>query len=280
MKNPRKTALKPLLNWHITAFKLPSVALLIVLPGCTQPGRDHTSHRDHLIGWYKVTNRDTIIPVFKQNGTYFSVCRGFEIPFKECPEGLEWALSPSSLLGTKIGRDAALNVTYLAVVDAQANNFTDGRYGVGEKETMTQVDKPPELLNVKARPPQTINDFIGWYQPIWSPGVRIEIRKSGDQYFSQEQEFSGPKPGSWTTRVEPMELTALPDQLGFTGFDRKNRHRLVYDESLKRFELVKTIAKTTPSVIRMPLARIPAPSSPDGGAGPSLMMAMGIPSWH
>ena len=52
---------------------------------------------------YGVVEGDTIIPVFKTDGTYYSVCRGFEIPLKQCPEGVEWAATPSSMVGTTIG---------------------------------------------------------------------------------------------------------------------------------------------------------------------------------
>ena len=277
----RTPAMTTFPKWSPMFFKMAGVVLLTVLSGCGEPGaRSQAGPRDHLHGWYKVTKGDTLIPVFKRDGTYYSVCRGFEIPFKECPEGLEWALTPSSMVGTKIGWDAASKTAYLAVVDAQASNFTDGGYGTGEKEPMTRLDKPSGLLDAKARPPRTHDDFLGWYQLVWTPGVRIEIRKDGDRYFSQDREFGGPKPGSWTTRVEPRELTRLPDQLGFTGFDRKKRHRLVYNDTLNRFELVMGIEGTTSSIIRMPLARISAPSSPEGGRTPSPMVAIGIPSWH
>lgn len=280
MSTSRTTIQKSLLSGLGTALKLSGFALFSVLTGCAQPSKEPAGHRDHLVGWYKVVKKDTIIPVFKRNGIYYSVCRGAEVPLKECAEGLEWALTPSSMVGTKIGWDAASKSPYLAVVDSQASNFTDDRYGVGEKEGMTRVDKPPGLFDAKARRPRTINDFIGCYQPVWFPFVRIEISKTNDRYFSQEHELNGPKPGSWKTRVEPTELWPLSDQLGFTGFDRKNRYRLVYSSDLNRFELVKSPEDKTPAVIRMPVARVPSPASPEGGAAPSPLMRLGIPSWH
>lgn len=180
------------------------------------------------------------------------------------------------MVGTKIGWDAASKTHYLAVMDQQASNNSEGGYGREEMQPMTQIEKPSELLKAEARRPRTQDDFLGWYQPIWFPWVRIEIRKDGDRYVSQEHEFRGPKPGSWQTRVELRELTPLSDQLGFTGFERHSSPRLVYNEALKRFELVMT----TPSVIRMPLARISAPCSPEGDHAPPPTVAIGIPSWH
>jgi hypothetical protein len=253
------------------------IALVVAAAGCANPPG---GSRDHLLGWFKLTKGDTLIPVLKQAGTYYSVCWGVEIPLKECPEGLEWAVSPSSMTGTKIGWDAASNTPYLAVVDEQASNFTDGRYGVGEKEAMTRVDKPPRLLQAKARRPRAQEDFLGWFQPVWLPWVKITIRKDGDRYVNQDWELHGAEPRSWKAHPETRELTPLPDQLGFGGFERHGGPRLVYNGALKRFELVMTDPKRQPSEIRMPLARLPATSSPELDASPSPAVPIGIPSWH
>jgi len=254
--------------------------LLIVTSGCANPEtQSQAGSRDHLVGWFEMTKGNTIIPVFKAEETYYSVCMGSEIPFKDCPEGLEWAFTPSSMVGTKIGYDAASKANYIVIEDAQLKSQSEF-YVSGEKRPITKTEKPSGLLDAKARRPRTIEDFLGWFQPVWFSGVRFEIRKEGDRYFSQEQEFSGPKPGSWKSRVEPREIKPLPDQLGFTGFDRKNSHRLVYNKVLKRFELAMKREKMSPSVVRMPLARLSAPSRPEGGHAPSPMVAIGIPSWH
>jgi hypothetical protein len=298
LSTPRKASVPVFLRRCSTLSKIAGVAVRIavvvslttVMVGCVKPPeRSHASKRDRLLGWFKLPGRnekkevisghDTLIPVFKRDGIYYSVCRGFEIPFKECPEGLEWALTPFNIVGTKIGWDAASKTYYLAVMDNQASNLSDGRYGCGEKEPMTRIEKPSGLLNARARRPRTNQDFLGWYQPIWFPWVKIGIRKNGDRYFSGEQEFHD-VPGIWKTSAEPRELTPLPDQLGFTGFDRNSSHRLVHNEALKRFELVFERMETTPTVIRMPLARVSAPSSSEGGNAPPPTVAIGIPSWH
>jgi len=254
-------------------------SLALILAGCA--GRSLPSQCgscDRLVGWYERTGSNSLIPVFKHDGTYFSVCRGFEIPFKESPEGLEWGTAPSSMTGTKIGWDAALKTHYLAVMDTQASNFTDGRYGCGEKETIVRIEKPAWLAKARARRPRTRDDLLGWYQPVWLPGLEIQIWKHGDRYFSTMQ--AAHRPGDSNEHAETRELTRLPDQLGFTGFERKGSIRLAYNEALKRFELVKTIMETTPSAIRMPLARVPAPPSPEGGHTSPPMVRIGIPSWH
>jgi hypothetical protein len=258
-----------------------------ILAGCASPPG---GSRDHLVGWFDVLERDEnkkvipgqgrLIPVFKRSGAYYSVCRGFECPLKECPEGLAWAVTPSSMTGTKIGWDAASKTAYLAVLDSQASNFTDGRYGVGEKQPLTRVEKPSGLLDAKASRPRSRDDFLGWFQPIWLPWVKIGVRKDGDRYVSQDRVFHGPEPGSWKTSAETHELTPLPDQLGFTGFERGGGPRIVYNGALKRFELVMSDSKRSTPEIRMPLARVPAPASPEREGSPAPAARIGIPAWH
>ena len=68
--------------------------------------------------------------------------------------------------------------------------------------------KPPERLQVDNR-----DHLLGWYQLVWTPGVRIEIHKDGDRFVCQNYEFHPPV--LWRTSGEPTELTPLPDQPGF-----------------------------------------------------------------
>ncbi len=260
--------------------KMKRIATLLILIGIsvlgchasTGPSADDrlgVGNCDYLVGWFKMMGRDTMIPVFKIDETYYSVCRGFEIPLKECPEGLEWALTPSSMVGTTIGFDEASSTHYIAVMDSQLSNFSDGRGGTGEKQSITKIDKPSGLLDATAERPRTNDDFLGWYQPVWPPWFRFEVREDGEKHLVAMPGLDG------KTEEEPRELTPLPDRLGFTGFDRRNRHSLTYNEALKRFELTKTSS----CVIRMPLARVPPPPSPDGREAPTVT-DIGIPSWH
>ena len=263
-------------------------AILLILialgvSGCGTLTEQSARTHDHLVGWYKLPARHyktreimpepgTLIPVFKIDEAYYSVCRGYEIPLRECPEGLAWAFLPSSMKGTKIGLDERSKEPYMIIEDARAQY--EGDYSTsGEKQFMTKIDKPSWLPDTTSKPRRTNDDFLGWYQPVWFPFVRWEIRKHGERYISAEQELN--EQGIWKARVEPHEITPLPDRLGFTGFDRKRRNSLTYNEALKRFELTKTGS----CVIRMPLARVsPSPSS-EGGAVPP-PMGIGIPSWH
>jgi hypothetical protein len=234
--------------------------------------------RDRFLGWYKLTGGDTIIPVFKVHGTYYSVSwPGAEVPLKECPEGLEWAPTPSSMEGTKIGFDEDSNSYYVAIMDSQASHFSDGKYGVGEKQALTRIDKPSGLLDATAQRPRSNDDFLGWYQFVWLPCLGYELRKDGERYIAIGQIC--PEPGLWKTEGEPRELTPLPDGLGFV-IDKKLRVRLTYNEALKRFELTMRDDKRQPAVIRMPLARVSALASAEGDAVPLLTAKIGIPSWH
>jgi len=259
----------------------------ITVPECdrqTGPSADglaKAGDRDYLVGWYKLPARHrrtrkpipdrpgTLIPVLKIDGTYYSVCRGWEAPLKECPEGLEWAFTPSSMVGTTIGFNETSNAYYIIIEDqGLATNYEP--YISGERRPMTRIDKPSGLLDATAKRPRTNHDFLGRYQPVWPPWFRFEIRRDRDRYVLVMPRLDG------KGQEEPRELTPLPDRLGFTGFDRQKKHRLTYNDALRRFELTKTGS----CVIRMPLARVsPAPSS-QRGAVPQPHMRIGIPSWH
>jgi len=230
--------------------------------------------------WYKlppvdrITHRDTLLPILKIGGTYYTVCRGFEIPLKECPEGLQWALTPSAMSETTIGFYGPSRPCSIRIVDRQRASFDDF-YLPDEMRPvpMTRVDKPPGLLDATARRPRTIDDFLGFYQPVWFPWVRWEIRRDGERYWRVDYELDAPQPsGVWKTQGEPYELTPLSDRLGFTDFRGTPAHNLTYNEALRRFELIQMN-----SGIRMPLARV-SPSPGTDTAGPTT--PIGIPAWH
>ena len=267
------------------------IMIALGVSGCGPLTEPSVGARDYLLGWYKLPNRHyrtrkvipgggTLIPVFKNDGIYYSVCRGFEVPLKECPEGLEWAFTPSSMVGTKIGFDEASNAYYIIIEDAgaQGAQYEGDCSTSGEKQFMTRVDKPSGLPDVTARPPRTNDDFLGWYQPVWFPWIGFEIRKDGKRCLSVEWELSGAeRPAVWKSHGKPRELMPIPGRLGFTGFDRKNRHNLTYNEILERFELTKQRDKRQPAIIRMPLVRVSP--HPEFAAVPP-PMRIGIPAWH
>jgi hypothetical protein len=244
-----------------------------------------SAHGDNMIVWYKLLPRDrmsrrvvppggTLIPILKIDGSYYTVCRGIEIPLKECPEGLQWALTPSSMSETTIGFHGPSETCSIRIVDRQRANFDDF-YLPDEMPAlpMTRVDRPADLPDATAPPPQTLDDFLGWYEPAWLPWVRWEIRKDGQRYWAVEQQYQVvEQPAGWKGRGEPYELIPLPDELGFTGRPGRNPHRFAYNDVRKCFELV-----LLNSGARMPLARVTPSSGSDAGL-PSMMI--GIPAWH
>lgn len=230
---------------------------------------------DQLVGWFKLPGRDTLIPVFKTGGTFYTVSwPGAEIPLKECTEGLEWGITPSSMEGTKIAFDEDSKSYSIIIVDRMAMSVTD--IGDPEWQPVTKIDKPSWLLEAKAGRPKKQDDFIGWYQFVWLP-IRFEIRKEGGWFFVQEQRLH--EPGVWRNDEEPRELSPLPDRLGFVMHERE-RVNLTYNESLKRFEMTFQDDKSSPDVLRIPLARIPSPPSPEADAVPTPTVRIGIPTWH
>jgi hypothetical protein len=266
------------------------LAILFVLIGVgalgcgTSPERSSGS-RDHLLGWYELPARDhdthkvirgpgTLIPVFKIDRTYYSVCRGFEVPLKECAEGLEWASSPSSMEGTTIGFDAESSEAYIRIVDHGLDGMND-MYIPGEKRFMKKIAKPSwfPMLNAETKPPRTNDDLLGCYQLAWIPAARMTVRREAERYYLVTHlRASGHDD-------DIIELKPLPDQLGFTSFDDEVAVNLTYNEALKRFEIIPT--KHLFPHDRMPLVRVApeVPSQSDTSPIPT-MQKIGIPSWH
>lgn len=228
------------------------------------PGRQHRSHR-------VIPGRDTLIPVFKRDGIYYSVCKGIEVPLKECPGGLEWGLEPSSMVGTKFTYDEAAESYFITIVDQrEANN---NEYSLsGEKQPVKKAAKPAEVPDATAERPRSNDDFVGWYQLLWLPMVRYEIRKEGGKYAAAM--WMARSPGGWQAGGS-SELTPLPDRLGFS-LGGKGAAGLVYNEAAGRFEIVS--GKSGQPSLTTPLARIKPPASPEKDAVP-MVMSVGIPSW-
>jgi len=257
-------------------FLLP-IALVVVAYGNTMAGQP-TGARDHLLGWYKLADR-ALIPIFKIERTYYTVVHpGIEIPLKECPEGLQWALAPSSMVGTKIGSHGESNDVYISIVDTVRVNHEES-FVSGEKQPMTRVGKPSWLLDATAPPPRAHDDFLGWYQPVWCPYIRLEIRKEGKRYLAEFQILREPdETGSWTPDGEPHELSLLRNRLGFVMKEIDGvTHHIVHNESAEQFEL--TGPNMDARVSRMPLARVAAPTSKKPPV-PSPRMRIGIPYWN
>lgn len=228
--------------------------------------QENTVDRDDLIGWYQMKN-DTLVPVFKRDGAYCSVSRGFEIPLRECPEGLIEAHTPPDAEGTTIGRyHEDPDKYFISIVDRQRENFEES-FVSGQKQEMEKIKKPFEPLESDAPAPQSLDDFLGWYQPVWFPVVRLELRKENQSYFAAEHYTN--ESGQWTTG-HTEELTPLTEGLGFA--EDGEPVSWIYNDALRRFEIT---LKTDDTLVRMPLARV----SPDEKEGVKTLK-IGIPYWH
>jgi len=155
-------------------------------PSENHPSVDRSSdltNRDDLLGWYNLANK-ALIPVFKSDGTYYSVCEGWEVPLKPCPEGLEL-----HMLTTTIGFDKKAKTHFIRILDPRTGHYPEGTIPP-EKRPMTKVARPSWFRGPKAQPPTehpgTNDDFLGWYQYVWWPHVRLEIRKDGQKRMARE----------------------------------------------------------------------------------------------
>lgn len=258
------------------------LALLVAAGmGCQTGTVEPAGNRDALLGWYHLPNRHyrtreilpgpgTLIPVFKRDGIYYSICRGVEVRLTECPKGLEWGSLPSSMKGTTIGLEEGTQEPYIIIEDANAQYEADLSTS-GEKQFMTRSGMPPGLLDPTARAPRTHEDFLGCYLPVWFPAYRWVVRKNGGK-FSLEGQLAG-EDGWKTDDGETVEIVPLAGQPGFE-WGSKKENRLVYNERLNRFEYASPDGHVV-----MPLARV-WPSLPPGTGSGSPPRAIGIPSWH
>lgn len=267
----------------------------LILIALTLIGSDNVlSHesvgaRDRLCGWYKLSQGNRLIPIFKIDGTFYTVMSrgGFETPLQECPDGLAWpSTPPSSMVGTKIGFNEESKDIYISIVD-QNREYQDDSFSSGKMQSLTATAKPSWLRDATTQPARTYDDFLGWYEPVWCPYIRVQIRREGGEYLLAVEllETTGAK-NSWVPHGKQYELIPLPDRLGFAmGLEHKEdleqeglTVRLLHSTTRRRFELQLSSVAAKARVYRMPLARIPAPS-PEQGAAPLPPMDIGIPSW-
>ncbi|UCG16617.1 MAG: hypothetical protein JSV19_01000 [Phycisphaerales bacterium] len=218
---------------------------------------------------------DTLIGVLKHGGAYYSVCRGSEIPFKRCPEGLTWALEPSSMTGTTIGFDEEADTYYIKVVDAQVMGMRGDGHVPPVNRPLTPIDAPDWLRDPAAPVPRTLDDFLGTYEAVYFPYVRWSVYKDDDRYVAEYEEMR--EPGEWTREGEPLDLAPLAGRLGFSGLVPERKAHLTYNQALKRFELA---IKTKSGVPRMPLAKLESPASPEDEEYTHAKVRIGIPCWH
>lgn len=255
-------------------------ALGLAATGCGPVTELTPGSHDILLGWYRLPNYDrnqkvlpgpgTLIPVFKRQGVYYSICRGVEVPLKESPDGLEWAMLPSSMEGTRVGLDAASGRPYLVIHDSLRQYEADWSTA-GEKQFMERIKKPPWLLDPTAKPPRSLDDFLASFIPAWFPIFRWTVHRDGDKY-GLRGEYA--KEGGWEFHPEESSvLSPLADPLGFAW--TKGKISLRFNPKLRRYECV--MGDESSGMLRMPLVRMGVSNSPCGVPPP---MEMGIPSWH
>ncbi len=229
------------------------------------------------VEWFKlppverITTTDTLIPILKIDGACFTTCLGMEIPLRKSPEGFQWGLMPSPMSGTTIGYFGPSYPCSIHIVDWTRASF-DASYSPDSVPPvlMTKVDKPSGLLKAAAGPPRTLDDFLGFYYPVWFPWTRMEIRKKDGLYYTVEQDLTSPKPPyEWRTRGRPQIITPFADGLGFIG-GPGNPYNFAYNKALKRFELVRM-----DNGVKMPLARVS--SKKDISLPP---LPIGVPTWR
>jgi len=256
------------------------VVCLLLGVYATLRGDTRKGSSDDLVGWYEMERGDKVIPVFKREGNYYSVSHLYEIPFKKCAEGLEpdWP----GLEGTVIGFSKELDSYYIIIQDHGSPYYEETNR---EPKRLKKIPEPKGLLPLKATPPATNNDFVGWYQFVWCPYIRYEIQKEDEKYIIVAQEMGRDR--KWKLEDGPVELVSLPDRLGFIyNMHGKNEDQMhiTYCAARNRFEI--TVAKIEGNANEMsstppiPLARIPAPPSPEADAVPIPKVRIGIPLWR
>ncbi len=251
------------MNGQVTLLALLTAAFL---SGCRTPTDGPEGSRDHLVDWYKASSPridgtgETLIPVLKIDGTYYTTFRWVEVPMRECAEGLIWDDGRESpLLSLLIGYSSESNTYYGRA--SHRDRYTD--YSQPDMEhwgkeslELTRVDKPKWVL--PAPPPRTNDDFVGCFQFVWFPPFGIRIRKEGEKYLLSKFDFG--RSDKWE------ELAPRPNGLGVLD-------SIVYSENLLRFEMVSTKETEDGAVTyRVPLSRVPAaptelPSEPDRWIG-------------
>ena len=117
------------------------------------------------------------------------------------------------MVGTKIGLSEQSNEVYISIVDS-IREYVEPSF-VSVRQPMIRVSRPSWLLDAAAPPPRTHDDFVGWYQPVWCPFARLEIRKEGKRYSAGFQLLREPaEPGSWASDGEPHRTVAATRQIG------------------------------------------------------------------
>ena len=253
----------------------------VMLSGC-QSGKNKSvaMYDDRIIGWYKlgsgidddanVNKNDTLVPILKRGNEFYTICRGFEMPLGKSPVGLEWTFKPSSMEGTAFVFCGPGWPCHLKIYDSQKSVFD--WYEPGKKYKLIKIPEPEGLTCTVEKKPEVLDDFIGMYQPVYFPLIRIEISKEGDGYIHSYFELRVIQDtASWLNMGQVKSVKPLENNRGFLIAEEHAKNYLMFSEELNRYEII--IGSTG---LRMPLVKI--------SAGEDLPLALdvnlGIPSWN
>lgn len=254
-----------------------SAIILVFLCGCDS--------QDSLIGWHELPNRHfqtrevlpgpgTLIPVFKVDGAYYSIARGFEVPLKPCAEGLEIWPARHGMKASIIGFDEKEGRVYIIINDYMSSCMIEW-WVADEKRFLEKAEAPSWLPDsIEAKAPETNDGFIGFYQPVWYP-IRIEVKKDGGKYLTND--YGLDSQCLWKPRHPFDEIAPLPEGLGFSLGKGNEKARLIYNESRRRYEITLGDASC---LARMPLERIPSLDAPWKPLYSPKSGGVGIPVWH
>ncbi len=223
-------------------------------------------------GWYRIADSNTYIPVLSDPDGHLSTVgpRGIEVRLMPTPDGeLEWGLESSSLKGTRIGWDDAMDGYYIAIYDSIAAKMIEN-YESGKRQRLDRLPKPPYLPDATTSAPESINDYLGCYSLLYMPIIRFQISKSDSGYSAKIETYQD---DGWTSSGAE-KLEAAPDETGFILTMGTKKLPFRYNSTRKRFEMLMPEA----GEVSTPLFRLPNCNS----APPYIVdhkFRIGIPTW-
>ncbi len=235
---------------------------------------------DRIIGWYKLSTKtiddavveddDTLVPILKRNKQFYTICRGFEMPLNTCSAGLEWGFTPSSMEGTMFVFCGPGWPCHLKIYDRQKAVFD--WYEPGKKYKLIKVAEPEGLSYTVESAPENSDGFIGIYQPVYFPWMRVEISKEADKYNYKYSELRiVQEEAKWIAMGMAESVLPLDEAQGFLVIYQKAKNYLLFSKELSRFEVI--IGSTG---LRMPMVKLT--SSEETPQVPKVNL--GIPSWN
>ena len=220
---------------------------------------------DHFAGWYEVQHpvatRDAVdralhkiyVPVVKRGGEFYTSFVGLEVPMEKTGEGLYLKCDNSvQQQRMTIGYQPQSGTYYARIVLRSAyEDYSDpesAHEGVNEYR-LVKTDRPAEAGDPTALPPEALDDFVGWYEPVYLRGYyHARILKEGGKFFSEGRRANGDPDGE-RTELKPVGM-------GFRVGE--SDYRFHYNAALHQYEQCRS---NESFVVSMPLRRIDKPSS-------------------